>query len=188
MDRVDQAVDMLRKNRSNGLSYYDSRQLLLQSGFNDNEIDDASDRLSEHKQSVQGQNAEADENHTSGGVQTNPRFTMPIVPAQPISPIYSPFSLQWYLINKRNGLILLGPFAIVFAAGNYYTKHHNHSVLLLYMAAVGLSAITAVYLNIIYNIQHTYSKSQRVASLVFGAVACAICFAFLWFVSIPVLR
>jgi hypothetical protein len=45
MDRVDQAVSLLKDSKVKVLSYYDARQVLVQNGFSDSEITDAADRF-----------------------------------------------------------------------------------------------------------------------------------------------
>lgn len=43
MDRVDQAVALLKESKSKGLSFYDAKQVLVQNGFTDSEIGSAAD-------------------------------------------------------------------------------------------------------------------------------------------------
>jgi hypothetical protein len=45
MDRIDQAIVLLKDCKLKGLSFYDAHQALVQNGFSNAEIDDAADRF-----------------------------------------------------------------------------------------------------------------------------------------------
>ncbi len=179
MDRSDQAFAMLRENRDKGLSLYDSRQILIQNGFSNAEIDDAADRLYSQP-------------HVEQTAQTGIQGNLPSTPTTQLNPPDVGTSsisnvATWYVGMRVKAFILFASFAVVFAAGNYYSKHHSPLRLILYFAALGLSALTAIYLNLISNIRGASGKNQQLLAGIIGIIVCLFCFVFLWFVSMSVL-
>jgi hypothetical protein len=184
MDRVNQALALLQQNSSRGISFYESRQQLLQAGFTDSEIDDASDRFDHLQASEQPSQPIAAGNSGLGTDRASE--PAPLIPDKDTPQARS--GISRYMLTRGIGLILLISFAIVLAAGNFYSKHHNFLGFTVYFGALGLSVVTVVYFNLILNLRRATNKSERILAGVIGTIACVICFALLGYTSTFTLR
>ncbi len=123
-------------------------------------------------------------NHSARETASQPNL-QPTTPPSNLGPING--IAAWYIGLRIRAFIFGVSFLIVFAAGNFYTKHHSGPRLALYCAALGFSALVAVYLNLIASLQKAPNRGRQLIVWVVGSASCGVCFFFLWLVSLSVL-
>jgi hypothetical protein len=136
MERVDQAVVILKSCKSKGLSFYDARQILVQDNFKDEEIADAVDRFDYR-------------GYVTPPLQ--PSLSVPeTVPNTQQQSTYSeefsqPTSRHWVNGPQAQLLFCLLSFVLVVIVGSRNTNMRNTLNVSLLLSVSALSASTIVY-------------------------------------------
>lgn len=176
MERVDQAVALLKQSKSRGMSFYDARQALARNGFTDTEIADAADRFNY-------------EDNTISSPQPSPTdLSLSSPPTTQLSNELAPETQpQWF--NTSYAQLMCCSLSILFVwyAGGRYDATHSAVTLLEFLGVAGLSALTIVYYGFVAKVMivgryrpKAYSgNSATIASLVWLAALSVITFELL---------
>jgi hypothetical protein len=184
IDRVDDVVTQLKQSKARGLSFNDARQALLQSGFSNAEIDDAS-----HKFDYLGEDPWASNSPLDDTEKPN-AYPLPLgLPGSPATD--DPRPAKSGIIDNGFSQLLLCSLSIllVWYTGNRLNSINSDSALAEFYGSVVLSASIILYYGFIVKdviVGRFYMRKEFFGRS--AAWACLVWFAILAAVILKVLR
>ena len=187
MERIDQAIALLKDCKSKGLSYCDAHRQLVQNGFSDTEIAEAADRFdyqgfsAPHAPSKQ-QSGAIPSSHATPDSQT--LYSQPVL----INENSTPTRSKW--INSAQAQVILCALSImlVWFVGQTLINMKGILPLILFFCLVALSAATILYYGFVAKVIALGRFGQFVIKGGFAALGSLLWLVFLGIATFELLR